>query len=88
MPGSAYYTFGLESQGDVPAIERSRNMEKEYRDPVCNMRCDEKTGQKVERDGKTYYFCSDSCKKAFEKNPEMYVKEGPTTHTGGESYPA
>jgi YHS domain-containing protein len=24
--------------------------------------------------GKTYYFCSDECKHAFEKHPEKYAK--------------
>jgi len=24
-------------------------------------------------DGKTYYFCSDGCKRTFDKNPGQYV---------------
>lgn len=28
----------------------------------------------VEYEGKTYYFCCDGCKTAFEKNPAKYVK--------------
>jgi hypothetical protein len=24
-------------------------------------------------DGKTYYFCSDECRRAFEKNPQKYL---------------
>jgi len=27
--------------------------------------------------GKTYYFCCDSCKPAFDKNPAKYVKPAP-----------
>ncbi len=63
--------------------KKQEGMEEEYRDPVCNMRCDKDkaTGQ-VEYQGKTYHFCSDSCQRAFEKNPEQYVKLGPTHYTG------
>lgn len=48
--------------------------EGEVRDPVCNMACDEKTSTKVTYGGKTYHFCSDSCRRAFEQNPEEYAK--------------
>ena len=34
-------------------------------DPVCNMEVDEKTGLSGEKDGKTYYFCSEGCKQEF-----------------------
>jgi len=27
--------------------------------------------------GQTYYFCALGCKKAFEKDPEKYLKGGP-----------
>jgi YHS domain-containing protein len=26
-------------------------------------------------DGKTYYFCSDTCQKKFEKEPSKYIKQ-------------
>jgi Cu+-exporting ATPase len=45
------------------------------KDPVCGMNVDErKTNLKAEFEGKTYYFCSASCKKSFEANPKKYVK--------------
>ena len=28
--------------------------------------------------GKMYFFCSPACKAAFEKDPEKYLREGPT----------
>jgi YHS domain-containing protein len=28
----------------------------------------------VVKDGKTYYFCSDECKREFEKNPDKFTK--------------
>ena len=48
------------------------------RDLVCGMDVDEGTAQwKSEYQGRTYYFCSPGCKKAFEKNPEKYVMRAP-----------
>jgi len=40
------------------------------RDPSCGMAVDEATSQHSMRDGKTYYFCSDPCQKAFESVSE------------------
>lgn len=34
-------------------------------DPVCGMFVDESTDFHVERDGKSYYFCSDRCRQSF-----------------------
>ncbi len=45
------------------------------RDPVCNMEVDEKkAAAKSEYKGKSYYFCAVGCKKAFDKDPEKYLK--------------
>jgi Cu+-exporting ATPase len=35
----------------------------------------EAASQKVEHDGKTYYFCCGGCKKKFEADPAKYVKK-------------
>ncbi len=44
-------------------------------DPVCGMEVDPKTtSEKSEYLGQTYYFCSTGCKKAFDKEPQKYVK--------------
>jgi YHS domain-containing protein len=45
-------------------------------DPVCGMEVDEKHALTSEYDGKIYYFCSPSCKAAFEENPQKYLSEG------------
>ena len=37
----------------------------ETKDPVCGMTVDEATALSAERDGKTFYFCSDHCRKKF-----------------------
>ena len=31
------------------------------KDPICGMTVDEATALHAERDGKTFYFCSDHC---------------------------
>ncbi len=50
------------------------------KDPVCGMMIEkEKAAGKSEYKGKTYYFCSPNCKKAFDENPEKYLKENSGT---------
>ena len=34
-------------------------------DPICGMNVDPATARSAERDGTTYYFCSESCRKKF-----------------------
>ena len=45
------------------------------KDPICGMTVDEKkaAGKSVYK-GVTYYFCAPGCKKAFDVNPEKYLK--------------
>ncbi|MDV3244525.1 MAG: YHS domain-containing protein [Nitrososphaerales archaeon] len=44
-------------------------------DPICGMGVDEETARfKAESGGKTYYFCSPGCMKAFNANPTKYAK--------------
>jgi YHS domain-containing protein len=54
-------------------------------DPVCKMKVDGKTAKfKSEYQEKNYYFCAPGCKKAFDNNPEKYLKkiedDGPIQH--------
>lgn len=45
------------------------------KDPVCGMDVDEKTAEhRAVYMGQTYYFCASGCKKAFEEDPEKYLK--------------
>lgn len=39
------------------------------KDPICGMTVDESTPLKAERDGKTFYFCSDHCRRMFLSAP-------------------
>ena len=47
-------------------------------DPVCGMDVEpaKARGGKIEHRGKTYYFCSESCRKNFEKDPNKYAGHG------------
>ena len=45
-------------------------------DHVCKMEVDEKAAAATsEYKGKTYYFCAPGCKKAFDDEPEKYLKD-------------
>jgi len=39
------------------------------KDPICGMTVDQATALHAERDGKTFFFCSDSCRKMFLSTP-------------------
>jgi len=53
--------------------------EMEHKDPVCGMTVVEgKEAAKSDYKNTTYYFCSRGCKVAFDKDPEKYLKEGPS----------
>jgi Cu+-exporting ATPase len=44
------------------------------KDPVCGMNVNENMAKlKSEYKGKTFYFCNQSCKAMFDKNPTRYV---------------
>jgi len=46
------------------------------RDPVCGMSVDPATAtEQVEYMGATYYFCSPTCRSAFEKDPARYTAQ-------------
>lgn len=45
------------------------------KDPVCGMDVSEETTLKTDHSGKTYYFCCETCKTAFEKTPDEYLKK-------------
>jgi len=39
------------------------------KDPICGMTVDEGTALHAEREGKTFYFCGDHCRKKFLSMP-------------------
>jgi YHS domain-containing protein len=40
------------------------------KDPICGMTVDETTALHAERDGKTSYFCGDTCRQKFLTSPK------------------
>lgn len=46
------------------------------KDPVCGMSVDPTTAEHhADHNGKTYYFCSETCRAKFEANPAAYLAE-------------
>jgi len=44
-------------------------------DPVCEMKfVIEKAAAKLDYAGKTYYFCSEGCRRQFEEDPQAYTR--------------
>jgi len=56
-----------------------------YRDPVCGMRTDD-DGPNATHDGKTYQFCSASCKRAFADAPDDFAAHSPRVSDAGSSH--
>jgi len=47
-------------------------------DPVCGMEVEREGARyKTVYRGRVYYFCSARCLRAFEADPERYLREGP-----------
>ena len=46
------------------------------KDPICGMSVNAGTALHAERDGKTYFFCSDSCRQKFLAKPAGAKPEG------------
>jgi uncharacterized membrane protein YraQ (UPF0718 family)/YHS domain-containing protein len=44
-------------------------------DPICGMSVNEKTGLTLQKDGKTYYFCSRHCVEKFAAQHQMSLEE-------------
>ena len=58
----------------VSVIRRLLRGDPSARDPVCGMTIPQgRARATAPHEGKTYYFCSQSCKEQFEKKPELYI---------------
>jgi trehalose synthase len=76
--------------GIAPAAAESAakvGLSGEYRDPVCGMRVDPRTPFTAAYGGRTYHFCSESCRQQFEDEPERQKLTG-TVPTSCESSPS
>lgn len=48
----------------------------EHKDPICGMQVEEmEAAGQSEHEGRTYYFCSTSCKDKFDQSPEEYSSQ-------------
>jgi uncharacterized membrane protein YraQ (UPF0718 family) len=55
-----------------------------YRDPVCGMRVGA-DGPSATHDGVTYQFCSTTCRRAFEEDPDRFAQAPPKIADAGSS---
>jgi len=54
-----------------------------HKDLVCGMDVNPETAAgQSEFQEEMYYFCSQGCKKAFDKEPEKYSKQSKDKHSG------
>ena len=64
----------MTAQSKAPVKPPVEQPPKLVKDPVCGMDVDPaKAAGKSDYKGKTYYFCSDYCKKQFDANPEAIL---------------
>jgi P-type Cu+ transporter len=50
-------------------------MEKEI-DPVCGMEVDRVQAEgRSDHEGRSYYFCSSTCKTQFDADPDRFIRE-------------
>ncbi len=57
---------------------------KNEKDVVCGMTVDANTAISEEHGGRTFYFCSNDCKKQFDAHPDKYAHESSGhSHKGG-----
>jgi Cu2+-exporting ATPase len=56
------------------------------RDPVCEMMVDQNKAVTLEKDGRTYYFCSEHCKRQFQSQAGSTTAPG--IHAGHEAHAA
>src|SRR3954465_1201951 len=55
-------------------------------DPVCGMKVDRAKAVRLEHAGRSYFFCSEHCRSAFEADPDGYTRKGGApggAHPGG-----
>jgi Cu+-exporting ATPase len=75
----ALFASSIAVAGAAPvlAAQDKKPVEK-VKDPVCGMMIDPASAKgKSQHEGKTYYFCSEGCKKKFDADPKKYVQPPP-----------
>lgn len=55
-------------------MTKAKNSSQLYLDPVCGMKVDpDRNRIMFTHQMRSYYFCAESCRKAFAENPEKYL---------------
>ena len=66
--GSGKQLLEATSDGQLPIGDGRESESQRIKvtlDPICGMSVDENSAIRVERDGKTFYFCSEQCRQTF-----------------------
>ncbi len=62
-------------------MQQQNQEQKVHIDPICGMQVRERPDALTyDYKGTKYYFCSPGCRRAFEKDPEKALREGPKGH--------
>ena len=57
---------------------KNKEAKNTFKDPVCGMVVSRLTAPATcEYNGKTYYFCADTCRDNFKVNPDKYINKWP-----------
>ncbi|MEW6660499.1 MAG: efflux RND transporter periplasmic adaptor subunit [Thermodesulfobacteriota bacterium] len=83
---------GEKTATGAPEVQKQGAPAGKAKDPVCGHEVDETQAQAggltSVYQGKTYYFCSYSCNKEFDKDPERYLQPAAQEGSGGSPAPA
>lgn len=70
--GVIYYLLKRKKRKEIE--EKILKRDTMAKDPVCGMDIDEKKAAKTVHEGKTYHFCSPTCKWTFDSDPKQFVQ--------------
>jgi len=66
-----------------PAMEKPTSPKQNFVDPVCLMKvAPDKKDFTFTYKMRTYYFCAEFCRQAFEANPDKYLESKPAKRKG------
>lgn len=73
--GVSPYRLFVEGVGFLRAVDQGGTMdEKTVKDPVCSMQIKpSEAAAESDYKGQHYYFCAETCRQAFEQDPERYA---------------
>jgi Cu+-exporting ATPase len=58
------------------------------KDPICGKAIDKASAaSRITYVGHTYYFCSETCRKAFKATPQEVMKKAATSDTAAAAHP-